>query len=99
MVVKDSKTLTSKIIFTVSFLFIIVFCAIYFIVFEHYKKSLHNEQIDKINLLLNTLSPSVKINLTRKNYKNISEKFKRFIVFNKEVKSIKLINLTNDLLA
>ena len=97
--IRYKNSLVLKIIISVTIAFAIAFSSIYFIVFQNYKESLYSEQVAKINLLLNTLAPSIELNLEFGIIKNIDKSFEDFIKLNKDVKSIKLINPFNDIIA
>ena len=88
----------SKIMFIISFAFIILFGAIYYVVTQNYKTILLTEQTKKINILLNTIYPTVQINLEFKIIENINISFSQLIKSNHEIKAIKLIDLKNDII-
>ena len=89
----------TKIIFAVSLAFVLSFSIIYYVVFENYKTVLLEEQAKKINILLNTISPSVEINLEFNMLDNIDTLFIQLLRSNDEIKAVKLIDLYNTTLA
>ncbi len=88
----------AKIIAMVSIAFLLAFGSIYYIVFNNYKTVLLEEQSKKINILLNTISPIVAINLEFNILNNIDIAFDQLTSTNKEIVAIKLINIQNDLI-
>ena len=86
----------SKIITAVSLAFIFTFSIVYFVILDNYKKSILLEEESKIELLLNTISPIVAINIDFELYDNIQEIFQTIVTNNKEIVNIKLLNTTNN---
>ncbi|MCK5294059.1 MAG: hypothetical protein KAJ49_05355, partial [Arcobacteraceae bacterium] len=73
----------SKIITAVSLAFIFTFSIVYFVILDNYKKSILLEEESKIELLLNTISPIVAINIDFELYDNIQEIFQTIVTNNK----------------
>ena len=95
----NNISFVSKIIIMVTIAFILSFSTIYYVIFENYKKILLEEQLTKINILLNTVSPIVKINLEFNIINNIDKAFTRITNSNKDIKSIKLISLDKNIIS
>ncbi len=94
----NNISITTKIIVAISVAFILSFGAVYYVVFKNYKDVLLDEQTKKINILLNTISPTVKINLEFRILENIDMAFEQLLESNHEIKTIKLIDLSNNVI-
>ncbi len=95
----NNTSFISRIMFIISFAFIMLFGAIYYVVIQNYKTILLEEQAKKINILLDTVYPTVQINLDFKIMENINTSFSQLIKSNHEIKAIKLIDLHNNIIA
>jgi len=88
----------AKIITAVLFAFIIIFATIYYVSYKNFKNTLLQEQANKINILLNTISPSVQLNLEFNILENIDITFTQLLESNPEIKAIKLIGTHNNII-
>ena len=88
-------TFAKRIVLTVSMAFVITFGIVYFVVIDNYKKSILTEEHDKIEFLLNTISPLVAINMDFGLMNNIKDTFNNTVKIHTQIVKIELLNLDN----
>jgi len=94
----SNVSFVKKIITIVSTSFVLFFGISYFVIFSNYKHILLQQEADKIDILLDTIAPTVQINLEFDTKENINIAFEQLLNTNKNIQFIKLMNLNHDVI-